>query len=110
MKTVLPAEASAKMDFRLVPDQRPRDVFDKLRAHLDDQGFADVEIVLMGRGQSGANRHRFAVGTTGRSDGRGDIRPQAGYSAQHARHRPVVRLRRNAWNPHLDERGRSPLP
>ena len=45
MKTVLPAEASAKMDFRLVPDQRPRDVFDKLRAHLDDQGFADVEIV-----------------------------------------------------------------
>ena len=48
MKTVLPAEASAKMDFRLVPDQRPRDIFDKLRAHLDDQGFADVEIVLMG--------------------------------------------------------------
>ena len=48
MKTVLPAEASAKMDFRLVPDQRPRDVFDKLRAHLDDQGFSDVEIVLMG--------------------------------------------------------------
>ena len=48
MKTVLPAEASAKMDFRLVPDQRPRDVFDKLRAHLDAQGFADVEIVLMG--------------------------------------------------------------
>ena len=45
---MLPAEASAKMDFRLVPDQRPRDVFDKLRAHLDAQGFADVEIVLMG--------------------------------------------------------------
>ena len=48
MKTVLPAEASAKMDFRLVPDQRPRDVFDKVRAHLDAQGFDDVEIVLMG--------------------------------------------------------------
>ena len=35
---------------------------------------------------------------------------QAGDSAQHARHRPLVRLRRDAWNSHLDERGRSPFP
>jgi acetylornithine deacetylase/succinyl-diaminopimelate desuccinylase-like protein len=44
VKTVLPAEASAKLDFRLVPDQDPHDLLRKLRAHLDAGGFADVEI------------------------------------------------------------------
>jgi acetylornithine deacetylase/succinyl-diaminopimelate desuccinylase-like protein len=47
-KTVLPAEASAKVDFRLVPDQRPEDVLSQLREHLDNQGFADVEIRDLG--------------------------------------------------------------
>ena len=44
VKTVLPAEARAKLDFRLVPDQDPYDILAKLRAHLDRLGFADVEI------------------------------------------------------------------
>ncbi len=43
-KTVLPARASAKMDFRLVPDQDPEDIFRKLRAHLDSEGFEDVHL------------------------------------------------------------------
>nr|NIV73626.1 M20/M25/M40 family metallo-hydrolase [Gammaproteobacteria bacterium] len=43
-KTVLPCEASAKVDFRLVPDQDPTRVLALLRAHLDAQGFDDVEI------------------------------------------------------------------
>lgn len=43
-KTVLPAVASAKIDFRLVPDQTPDEIVAKLRAHLDAQGFTDVEI------------------------------------------------------------------
>jgi acetylornithine deacetylase/succinyl-diaminopimelate desuccinylase-like protein len=43
-KTVLPAEASAKLDFRLVPDQSPPDIAAKLRAHLDAQGFDDIEV------------------------------------------------------------------
>ena len=47
-KTVLPAEASAKIDFRLVPNQDPQDIVAKLRAHLDAQGFSDVEIILLG--------------------------------------------------------------
>ena len=47
-KTVLPAYASAKVDFRLVPDMMPEDVFRSLRAHLDAQGFQDVETVLLG--------------------------------------------------------------
>jgi acetylornithine deacetylase/succinyl-diaminopimelate desuccinylase-like protein len=44
VKTVLPAEARAKLDFRLVPDQDPHDILRKLRAHLDAEGFDDVEI------------------------------------------------------------------
>lgn len=43
-KTVLPAEAVAGMDFRLVPEQRPDDILAKLRAHLDRHGFKDIEI------------------------------------------------------------------
>ncbi|MBI3964537.1 MAG: M20/M25/M40 family metallo-hydrolase [Chloroflexi bacterium] len=47
-KTVLPAAATAKVDFRLVPDQDPQDVVAKLRRHLDAEGFADVEIAYLG--------------------------------------------------------------
>ncbi|MFO8100891.1 MAG: M20/M25/M40 family metallo-hydrolase [Dehalococcoidia bacterium] len=41
-KTVLPCQARAKLDFRLVPDQRPADIIAKLRRHLDKHGFEDV--------------------------------------------------------------------
>jgi acetylornithine deacetylase/succinyl-diaminopimelate desuccinylase-like protein len=47
-KTIVPAVASAKIDFRLVPDQDPHDILDKLRRHLDAGGFADVEIEVLG--------------------------------------------------------------
>lgn len=47
-KTVLPARASAKVDFRLVPDQDPEDILRKLRQHLDAEGFSDVEITYLG--------------------------------------------------------------
>ena len=47
-KTVQPAFASAKVDFRLVPDQEPKDIFRKLRAHLDAEGFEDVQIKFLG--------------------------------------------------------------
>jgi acetylornithine deacetylase/succinyl-diaminopimelate desuccinylase-like protein len=43
-KTVLPAVASAKVDFRLVPDLTPELVRDLLRKHLDKRGFTDVAI------------------------------------------------------------------
>jgi acetylornithine deacetylase/succinyl-diaminopimelate desuccinylase-like protein len=43
-KTVLPCQASAKLDFRLVPDQDPAQILSLLRAYLDAQGFGDVEI------------------------------------------------------------------
>lgn len=47
-KTVLPARASAKIDFRLVPDQTPEQVLSALRAHLDAHGFSDIEINFLG--------------------------------------------------------------
>jgi acetylornithine deacetylase/succinyl-diaminopimelate desuccinylase-like protein len=47
-KTVQPAKASAKVDFRLVPDQRPADVLEQLRRHLDAEGYSDVQVELLG--------------------------------------------------------------
>ncbi len=47
-KTVLPSEASAKIDFRLVPDQKPEKIIPLLRAHLDRHGFDDIEIIDLG--------------------------------------------------------------
>jgi acetylornithine deacetylase/succinyl-diaminopimelate desuccinylase-like protein len=47
-KTVLPAEAMAKVDFRIVPDQDPDDLVAKLRKHLEDQGFGDIEVIQHG--------------------------------------------------------------
>ncbi len=46
-KTVLPAKAGAKLDFRLVPDQDPETILALLRHHLDEQGFADVEVISL---------------------------------------------------------------
>ena len=47
-KTVLPAAAMAKIDFRLVPDQDPHDIAERLRAHLDQQGYDDVRVTVLG--------------------------------------------------------------
>jgi acetylornithine deacetylase/succinyl-diaminopimelate desuccinylase-like protein len=52
-KTVLPARASAKVDFRLVPEQDPADIVAKLRAHLDTQGFEDVKVDFLGGEKAG---------------------------------------------------------
>jgi acetylornithine deacetylase/succinyl-diaminopimelate desuccinylase-like protein len=47
-KTVLPSEARAKIDFRLVPEMEPETVLQQLRAHLDAQGYTDIEMVDLG--------------------------------------------------------------
>lgn len=47
-KTVLPSEARAKIDFRMVPDMDPNEIVARLRAHLDDGGFGDIAIVELG--------------------------------------------------------------
>src|SRR6202171_2075798 len=45
-KTVIPAEARVKMDFRLVPDQDPERIAASLRRWMDDHGYDDVELRL----------------------------------------------------------------
>jgi acetylornithine deacetylase/succinyl-diaminopimelate desuccinylase-like protein len=47
-KTVLPAKASAKVDFRLVPEQHPEKCAEMLRKHLDAEGFSDIEVNVLG--------------------------------------------------------------
>ncbi len=53
-KTVLPCIARAKLDFRLVPNQNPDDILDKLRKHLDSHGFSDVVIAPQTEGENPA--------------------------------------------------------
>jgi acetylornithine deacetylase/succinyl-diaminopimelate desuccinylase-like protein len=43
--TVLPAKASAKIDFRLVEGMDPEDIKKKFRKHLDDRGFSDIKFL-----------------------------------------------------------------
>ena len=43
-KTVLPARAMAKIDFRLVPDQDPDDILAKLKSHLQSGGYGDIVV------------------------------------------------------------------
>jgi acetylornithine deacetylase/succinyl-diaminopimelate desuccinylase-like protein len=45
MKTILPSLAVARLDFRLVPDLTPPLVVELLRAHLNERGFKDIEII-----------------------------------------------------------------
>jgi len=52
-KTVIPATAMAKMDFRLVPDQDPVDVLEKVKAHLARHGFDDIEVEYIGGERAG---------------------------------------------------------
>ncbi len=47
-KTIVPALATAKVDFRLLPDQDPWEIADQLRRHLDERGFGDVQIEVLG--------------------------------------------------------------
>lgn len=48
-KTIIPAKASAKIDFRLVPNQTPEEILDKLRKYLDAEGFGDIRITVLGK-------------------------------------------------------------
>src|SRR6266566_4779209 len=48
VKTVLPAKASAKIDFRLVPNQDPHDILAKLRAHLAAERYHDMRLTALG--------------------------------------------------------------
>ena len=43
-KSIIPAEAKAKIDFRLVPNQEPNDILEKFQKHLQKFHFEQVKI------------------------------------------------------------------
>jgi acetylornithine deacetylase/succinyl-diaminopimelate desuccinylase-like protein len=47
-KTVLPHEATAKLDFRLVPNQTSNEIYQKLVRHLKKHGFGDLKVIKHG--------------------------------------------------------------
>ncbi len=46
-KTVLPSQAMVKIDFRLVPDMVPEKQLERLKSHLKEHGFSDIEVKLI---------------------------------------------------------------
>src|SRR5262249_10257568 len=60
-KTVLPSEARAKIDFRMVPDMDPHEIVRLLRAHLDSQGFGDIAIEEFGHERAARSDPSAAV-------------------------------------------------
>ena len=65
-KTVLPKEASAKIDFRLVPDQDPDDLHGKLARHLARQGFGDVKVAYSEGERAKRTSHRAPIAVAAR--------------------------------------------
>jgi acetylornithine deacetylase/succinyl-diaminopimelate desuccinylase-like protein len=47
-KTILPHQAVAKLDLRLVPDMTAADTLAKLKAHLAKQGYGDIDVNMTG--------------------------------------------------------------
>jgi acetylornithine deacetylase/succinyl-diaminopimelate desuccinylase-like protein len=47
-KTILPHKATAKLDFRLVPDMKATDALAALKSHLTRHGFGDIEVNMTG--------------------------------------------------------------
>ena len=47
-KTVLPADAFVKLSFRLVPDQKPNDIMEKVRSHLESHCPPGVKLEITG--------------------------------------------------------------
>jgi hypothetical protein len=45
--TLLSRQAKAQVDFYLLPDQDPQDIFSKLQRHLQQQGFSDVHVRIL---------------------------------------------------------------
>ena len=48
-KTLLPHEATVKMDVRMVPEMDPDQTVAAIRSHLDRHGFADIEMTVLNK-------------------------------------------------------------
>jgi acetylornithine deacetylase/succinyl-diaminopimelate desuccinylase-like protein len=60
-KTINPAWAAVKLDFRLLPGQRPHRILKSLRAHLRRRGFGDVEVIEHSIFEPGASPSSSAI-------------------------------------------------
>ncbi|MHA1861727.1 MAG: M20/M25/M40 family metallo-hydrolase, partial [Candidatus Ranarchaeia archaeon] len=47
-KTIIPSYAVAKLDIRIVPEQKPADVMSQVRQHLDKKGYSDLVVTDLG--------------------------------------------------------------
>ena len=61
-KTINPAHASVKLDFRLVPGQRPLRILAALRAHLRRKGFGDIQVIQHSTFEPGASPFSSPIG------------------------------------------------
>jgi acetylornithine deacetylase/succinyl-diaminopimelate desuccinylase-like protein len=50
IKTITPAVAHARLDLRLVPNQDPDEVLDRLREHFRSHGFGELEVAKLAWG------------------------------------------------------------
>jgi len=80
----IPEKATARLDARLVATARPEELLADLRQHLDEQGFADIEINVLSaypgsRNQVSAPLVQSFLGALGRAGGSAVIWPMQGY-------------------------------
>ena len=61
-KTINPAWAAAKLDFRLLPGQRPARILASLRSHLRRRGFGDLEVIPRSTFEPGATPISAPIG------------------------------------------------
>jgi len=61
-KTINPAWAAVKLDFRLLPGQRPARILARLRSHLRRGGFGDLEVIPRSAFEPGATPVSAPIG------------------------------------------------
>jgi len=47
-KTIIPCRTKVKIDMRLVKNQKPEDIFQKFKRHMEKHGFADFKLEMLG--------------------------------------------------------------
>lgn len=63
-KTINPAYAMVKLDFRLLPGQRPGRILKSLKAHLRRKGFGDLDVIQHSTFEPGASPIGSRLGRT----------------------------------------------
>jgi acetylornithine deacetylase/succinyl-diaminopimelate desuccinylase-like protein len=64
MKTIVPSEATVKIDFRLVHKQNPKDILEKVKKHLVEHGFSDIEARALGHIEPSRTPFRSTIAQT----------------------------------------------